>query len=206
MLLSKFLLRSSQNQAASFFSPRQVSSSSPVVARLLRPRHGPAGTTCRFVHVEARLTELGIVLPRPAGARANYNVVCHASGDMLYVSGHLPFQLDGTLLTGKIGEAGRDVEYGYQAARWAGLNIISTLQHKLDGDLDRVVQVVKVFGIVQSTTDFKSQHLVMDGCSDVMMEVFGTKVGYHARSAIGTSTLPLDISVEVEAVVQIRPE
>ena len=63
----------------------------------------------------------------------------------------------------------------------------------------------QVFGIVQSTDDFKEQHLVMDGCSDVIMEVFGESVGYHARSAIGTSTLPIDISVEVEAIVQIKP-
>jgi enamine deaminase RidA (YjgF/YER057c/UK114 family) len=65
--------------------------------------------------------------------------------------------------------------------------------------------LTQVFGIVQSTTDFKEQHLVMDGCSDVIMEVFGKPVGYHARSAIGTSTLPLNMSVEVEAVVQIKP-
>ena len=63
----------------------------------------------------------------------------------------------------------------------------------------------QVFGIVQSTDDFKEQHLVMDGCSDVIMEVFGESAGYHARSAIGTSTLPIDISVEVEAIVQIKP-
>jgi enamine deaminase RidA (YjgF/YER057c/UK114 family) len=65
--------------------------------------------------------------------------------------------------------------------------------------------LIQVFGIVQSTTDFKEQHLVMDGCSDVIMEVFGKPVGYHARSAIGTSTLPLNMSVEVEAIVQIKP-
>ena len=65
---------------------------------------------------------------------------------------------------------------------------------------------LQVFGIVNSTTDFKHQHLVMDGCSDVLMEIFGKPVGYHARSAIGTSTLPLDMVVEVEAIVQIKPE
>lgn len=65
--------------------------------------------------------------------------------------------------------------------------------------------LAQIFGIVQSTNDFKEQHKVMDGCSDLMMEVFGKSVGYHARSAIGTSTLPLDISVEVEAVVQLKP-
>lgn len=108
-------------------------------------------------------------------------------------------------MTGRIGEDGRDKAYGYEAARNCGLNIISTLKEHV-GDLDRVEQIVKVFGIVQSTNDFKEQHLVMDGCSDVIMEVFGKPVGYHARSAIGTNTLPVDISVEVEAVVQIKLE
>jgi enamine deaminase RidA (YjgF/YER057c/UK114 family) len=70
----------------------------------------------------------------------------------------------------------------------------------------RVEQIVKMFGIVQSTNDFKEQHLVLDGCSDVIMEIFDKPVGYHARSAIGTSTLPLNMSVEIEAVVQIKPE
>jgi enamine deaminase RidA (YjgF/YER057c/UK114 family) len=121
------------------------------------------------------------------------------------IIGHLPFKSDGTLMTGRIGEDSRDKDYGYEAARNCGLNIISTLKEHL-GDLDRVEQIVKVFGIVQSTEEFKEQHLVMDGCSDVIMEIFGKQVGYHARSAIGTSTLPVDISVEVEAVVQIKPE
>ena len=158
----------------------------------------------RMIHVEKRLEELGITLPKPSSPRANYNIVCHSSGNMMYVSGHLPFKEDGTLMTGRIGENGLDKDYGYEAARNAGLNIISTLKEQL-GDLDRVEQIVKIFGIVQSTDDFKEQHLVMDGCSDVIMQVFGEDAGYHARSAIGTSTLPIDISVEVEAIVQIKP-
>jgi enamine deaminase RidA (YjgF/YER057c/UK114 family) len=161
----------------------------------------------RYAHVERRIESLGITLPPAAAPRANYNVVCRASGNMLYISGHLPFQLDGSLMTGKIDDSNkeRNVEYGYQAARWAGLNIVSTLKERL-GDLDKVEQIVKIFGIVQSSDQFKHQHLVMDGCSDVMMEIFGPTVGYHARSAIGTSTLPLDISVEVEAIVQLKEE
>ena len=97
----------------------------------------------RLVHIEQRLEDLGITLPPPSSPRANYNIVCHASGSMMYISGHLPFQPDGTLMTGRIGEEGRDKDYGYQAARHAGLNIISTLKEQL-GDLDRVEQVVKV--------------------------------------------------------------
>mmetsp|Transcript_15588 Transcript_15588/g.29404 ORF Transcript_15588/g.29404 Transcript_15588/m.29404 type:complete len:186 (+) Transcript_15588:133-690(+) len=159
----------------------------------------------RAIHIEKRIEELGITLPVPPKPKANYNITCHASGNMLYISGHLPIIADGKLCTGRVGpeSGGRTIKEGYDAARHCGLNIISTLKNEL-GDLDRVAQVVKVFGIVNSTTDFKEHHLVMDGCSDVFIEVFGTPVGYHARSAIGTSTLPLDMVVEVEAIVQIR--
>lgn len=161
----------------------------------------------RSVHVEKRLEELGITLPAAPAPKANYNIVCHAPGDVLYVSGHLPVTADGDLRTGAVGPdtGGRTVEEGYEAARHCGLNIISTLKEQL-GDLDRVEQVIKMFGIVNSHTDFKHQHLVMDGCSDVIMEVFEKPVGYHARSAIGTSTLPLDMIVEVEAIVKVKPE
>mmetsp|Transcript_28018 Transcript_28018/g.34104 ORF Transcript_28018/g.34104 Transcript_28018/m.34104 type:complete len:201 (-) Transcript_28018:155-757(-) len=166
----------------------------------------------RYVHIERRLEEeLKITLPAAPSPKANYDIVCStpsADGkELLFVSGHLPIKPDGTLLTGAVGpdSNGKSIEEGYEAARHAGLNIVATLKNYL-GDLDRVDQVVKIFGIVQSTTDFKHQHLVMDGCSDVLMEVFQKPVGYHARSAIGTSTLPLDITVEVEAIVRIKPE
>ena len=111
------------------------------------------------------------------------------------------------MITGTLGpdNGGLTVEEGYDAARHCGLNIIATLKKQL-GDLDRVEQVVKVFGIVSSHTDFKHQHLVMDGCSDVIKEVFDKPIGYHARSAIGTNTLPLNAPVEVEAIVKIKPE
>lgn len=165
-----------------------------------------SSSSIRMVHIEKKLQELGIELPPAPTPKANYNIVCHASGNMMYISGHLPLKADGTLICGRIGpeSGGETIEHGYEAARQAGLNLISTMKQQL-GDLDRVEQVVKVFGIVQSTNDFKSQHLVMDGCSDVIMEVFDKPVGYHARSAIGTSTLPLDMSVEVEAIVQVKP-
>jgi len=104
----------------------------------------------RCVHVEKRLEALGIVLPAAPLPKANYNIVCRASANMLYVSGHLPIRPDGTVMTGRIGPAGgsssedgKSVEYGYEAARYAGLNIVSTLKEQL-GDLDRVKQIVKV--------------------------------------------------------------
>ena len=102
--------------------------------------------SARSVHVERRIEELGITLPTPSSPKANYNIICHASGNMLYVSGHLPIKVDGTLLTGRVGpetEGGRTIAEGYEAARHCGLNIISTLKSQL-GDLDRVEQIVKV--------------------------------------------------------------
>jgi len=105
----------------------------------------------RSVHIEKRLEDLGIELPTAPTPKANYNIVCHANGNMLYISGHLPVKTDGTLITGRIGpkSGGESIEHGYEAARYAGLNIVSTLKEQL-GDLDRVEQVVKVCMLVSS--------------------------------------------------------
>jgi enamine deaminase RidA (YjgF/YER057c/UK114 family) len=100
----------------------------------------------RCVHVEKRLEELGITLPPPSAPKANYDICCRAAGGMLYVSGHLPITLEGSLMTGKIGpqaDGGKSVEHGYEAARRTGLAIVATLREQL-GDLDRVQQIVKV--------------------------------------------------------------
>jgi len=152
--------------------------------------------------VSKRLDDLGIELPPVPAAAANY-VPVQKVGDLWYMSGHLPMQSDGSLLTGKVGTGWKTTEEGYKAARQVGLTLLATLCKELDGDLDRVVQVVKLFGIVQSKDDFHEQHKVMNGCSDVLNEVLGER-GVHARSAIGTNALPLDITVEVEAIVQIK--
>lgn len=159
-------------------------------------------TRAQMVQTENRLEELSITLPSAPKAAANY-VPCQTSGNLLFLSGHLPLQADGSLIKGKIGSSGQTVEHGYQAARQVGLNLVATIKQEL-GDLDRVERIVKLFGIVQSTDDFHEQHLVVNGCSDLMNEVFGDR-GVHARSAIGTNALPLDISVEIEAIVQVRP-
>lgn len=103
----------------------------------------PLGVPRAWIHIEKRLDELGITLPSAPKPKANYNIVCHAAGNMLYISGHLPVLADGSMLTGRIGPDGKTVQHGYDAARQAGLNIISTLKEQL-GDLDRVKQVVKV--------------------------------------------------------------
>jgi enamine deaminase RidA (YjgF/YER057c/UK114 family) len=163
-----------------------------------------------MVHVERRLAELGIALPPAPKPAANYVPVQRAEDSggatTLYLSGHLPLNSDGSLWTGRIGgPGGQTLEHGYQAARQVGLNLIATLQEHLDGNLDRVQQIVKLFGIVQSDPDFHEQHKVVNGCSDLMVEVFGKERGMHARSAIGTNALPLNTSVEIEAIVKVYP-
>ena len=125
---------------------------SPAVFRL------SSRETRRLVHVEKHIEDLGIELPKPSAPRANYNIVCHASGNMMYVSGHLPFKPDGTLMTGRIGEDGRDKDYGYEAARHAALNIVSTLKDQL-GDLDRVEKVVKVSSIHTQIPDYGKEQV-----------------------------------------------
>ena len=157
----------------------------------------------RSVHTEAKLKSLGIVLPPPGGPKANYNIVCWESPTTLYMSGHLPIGLDGKMHTGSIGPGGLTLEEGQEAAKWCALNLIATMQDQLGGDLDRVEKVVKLFGIVSSKQEFKEQHLVLNGCSDMMMAVFEDR-GYHARSAIGTNTLPLDVAVEIEAIIKVK--
>jgi len=166
-----------------------------------------------MVQTEKRLAELGIVLPPPPKPAANY-VPCVRVGNTLYLSGHIPLvEVDDgtggkttTLLTGRLGNGPNEmsVEEGYQAARQVGMNILATLQNELNGDLDRVVRIVKLFGIVRSSDDFNEQHLCVNGVSDLMVEVFGPERGVHARSAVGTNALPLSACVEVEAIVTVR--
>lgn len=166
----------------------------------------PMQSVSRPTHLHAsktneRLEELGITLPPAPAAAANY-LPCQRSGNLLYLSGHMPLLQDGSILTG-VCASEDDVDKGYKAARQVGLNLIATMNKELEGDLDRVEQVVKLFGIVQSTPDFHFQHKVLNGCSDLMGEVFGER-GVHSRSAIGTNALPLDLMVEIEAIVQFK--
>jgi enamine deaminase RidA (YjgF/YER057c/UK114 family) len=152
------------------------------------------------------LQQLGITLPTAPKPAANY-LPCQRDGNLLYLSGHLPLSEDGTLSLLHVGcmDATR-VETGYQAARQVGLNMIATIRQELNGDLDRVEKIVKVFGVVQSLDDFHEQHKVVNGCSDLFCQVFGTERGLHSRSAIGANALPLNACVEIEAIVRIRTE
>jgi enamine deaminase RidA (YjgF/YER057c/UK114 family) len=146
---------------------------------------------------EERLAELGIELP-PVGAPAATYLNCVRTGNLLYVSGTVPRLADGTIPKGKVG-ADVSVEDAVEHARSAGLNILAIVRQEL-GDLDHVVRVVKLLGMVNATTDFTSQSKVINGCSDLFVEIFGTG---HARSAVGMGSLPFGITVEIEAIFEV---
>ncbi len=149
--------------------------------------------------IEARLADLGITLPAPAAPVASY-VPAVEVGGLLHVSGQLPF-IDGALVTGRLGED-VSLERGAEAARACGVMILAQAKQTL-GSLDRVVRVVKLGGFVNSTGDFTDQPKVVNGASDLMLEVFGDN-GRHARSAVGVPVLPLGAAVEVDAILQVR--
>ena len=148
---------------------------------------------------EARLRELGITLPPMPRPVANY-VRAVRSGSLLFLAGHGPQRPGQPPVIGKVG---RDltVEQGAEAARLVGLNLLASARDAL-GSLDRVRRVVKVLGMVNATTDFGDHPRVVNGFSDLMVEVFG-EAGRHARSAVGMSSLPFGISVEVEAILEV---
>ena len=148
---------------------------------------------------EARLKEKNIALPATTTPVANY-VGAVRVGNLLFVSGHTPgrqWQPNGKL--------GRDltIEQGYQAARQAGLNLLATVRAGL-GSLDKVKRVVKTLGMVNSTDGFADQPKVINGFSDLMVEVFGEAIGKHARSAVGVADLPFNAPVEVEVVLEVE--
>lgn len=146
-----------------------------------------------------RLRASGLALPTPATPIGTY-VPFKFSGHMLYISGQGPRQADGRLMTGKVGRDLDAVE-AYEHARLAGLNLLS-VAHKALGDLGRVAQVVKLFGMVNATPDFHDHPAVINGCSDLFAKVFGAP-GHHARSAVGMGSLPGNISVEIEAIFEV---
>lgn len=150
--------------------------------------------------IENRLAELGISLETPPAPAANY-VPFVQVGDTLYVSGQISQNADG-LITGKVG-ADLDVAAGAAAARTCGISLLSQVKAACDGDLSRLVRVVKLTGFVNSTPDFTEQPKVINGCSDFLVEALGD-VGRHARSAVSAGALPLGVAVEIEGIFQIR--
>lgn len=150
--------------------------------------------------IEAKLAELGIVLPEPAAPVAAYVPVVIAGG-LAHVSGQVSF-VDGVLLKGRLGED-VSLEQGIEAAQGCGLMILAQLKAAL-GSLDRVERVVKLGCFVNSAADFTDQPKVANGASELMVAVFG-EAGRHARAAVGVPSLPLGVAVEVDAIVAVRP-
>jgi enamine deaminase RidA (YjgF/YER057c/UK114 family) len=151
------------------------------------------------MNAEEKLKDLGITLPTPPQPVANY-VRAVRVGNFLFVSGHGPYNDGKIKMTGKVGRE-LTIEGGYQVARNVGLNCLATIKAEL-GDLDKVKRVVKLLGMVCCTEDFKDQPKVINGCSDLLVEVFG-EIGKHARSAVGMQALPNGIPVEIEMIMEV---
>lgn len=151
--------------------------------------------------IETRLKDLGIDVPVAAAPVANY-VGWVRTGSLVTVSGQLPLKDGKVTLTGLLGN-GVAVDDAYQAARLSAINIIAQLKAACGGDLDKVVRIVRLGGFVACTPDFTDHPKVINGASDLMVEVFGD-AGRHARAAVGCPSLPLNAAVEVDALVEIR--
>ena len=151
-------------------------------------------------NVEEKIQELGIKLKEPPPPVANY-VNSVKTGNLVFMAGKGPTKADGTYVKGKVGQD-LTVEEGYEAARLVAIAQLSALKAEI-GDLNKVARVVKVTGMVNCTTDFENQPEVINGFSDIMVEVFGER-GKHARAAVGMGSLPRNIAVEIEMIVEIQ--
>lgn len=151
---------------------------------------------------EKRLIELKLELPPTPKPVAVYRTVV-VTGNIAYVSGHGPLKSDGTMITGKVG-VDLDLAAAKAAARQTGLAILASLRANL-GSLDRVSRLLKMLGMVNATPDFRDHPQVINGCSELFVEVFGSENGIGARSAVGMGSLPSYIPVEIEAIFEITP-
>lgn len=160
----------------------------------------PSSTDTIKVDYEARIQALGISLPPVTSPVANY-VNAVTSGRLVFMAGKGPRQADGTNITGKVGQD-LSVEDGYAAARLVAINQLAALKAEI-GDFNRVNRIVKVLGMVNATADFTDHPEVINGFSDLMVEVFGER-GKHARAAVGMASLPRNIAVEIEMIVELK--
>lgn len=151
--------------------------------------------------IEARMKELGIELPKTGEAAGNY-VPTVRTGDLLFVAGQLPVWMGERRFPGRLGRE-LTIEQGQQAARLCGLNLLAHVKHALGGDLDRIVRCVRLGGFVNSTDEFFEQPQVVNGCSNLMVEVLGDQ-GRHARTAVGVNVLPFNLAVEVDGIFEVR--
>jgi len=152
------------------------------------------------MNIESKLTQLGHKLPAPGQPAGNY-VPAVRTGNLVFLSGHGPKLEDGNLIAGKIG-SDLTLDEGYAAAQRVALILLASLKSEI-GDLDRVRRVVKLLGMVNCTPDFTDQPKVINGASDLLVELYGDK-GRHARSAVGMNALPSNIAVEIEMIVEIE--
>jgi enamine deaminase RidA (YjgF/YER057c/UK114 family) len=150
--------------------------------------------------VEQRIAELGLVLPTVKAPAANYANTVQV-GDLVYLSGTVPVDSHGEIPKGKVGaDVTTDEAAGH--ARLVGLHHLAILREEL-GSLDRIRRVVKLLGMVNATPDFTEHSAVINGCSDLLVQIFGVR---HARSAVGVGSLPFGITVEIELIVEVEPE
>ena len=149
---------------------------------------------------EKRLAALGIELPTPPPPVANY-VRAVTTGNLVFLAGHGPLKADGTYVTGRLGKDLK-LEEGYEAARLTAIALLASLKAEI-GELSRVKRVVKVHGMVNSDPAFTDQPKVINGCSDLLVSIFGDR-GKHARAAVGMASLPIGIAVEIEMVVEVE--
>ena len=150
--------------------------------------------------VETRLNDMGITLPDAPGPAANY-VPFVQTGNLLMISGQGPIGASGVSITGRLGD-GLEIEDGTRAAQMAGLNIIAQIKAALNGDFDRLVQIVRLNGFVNSTPEFTHHPAVINGASELMHDVFEAR-GVHSRIAVGVASLPMNWAVEIDAVVEV---
>lgn len=146
---------------------------------------------------EERLRELGLTLPDPYKPFANY-VATKRVGNLVFLGGHS--ECEEPYITGKVG-SDRTLTEGYEAAKLTALCLLASLKAEI-GDLDKVVQIIKVNGMVNATEEFKDHSKVINGCSDLLIEIFGER-GRHARAAVGMASLPLNLTVEIEMIVEV---
>ena len=158
--------------------------------------------------IEAKLAERGLILPAPMQTGVSVRLPfaqVRVSGDRAFISGHAPLNPDGTIAQ-PLGKVGREVslEEAYLAAQRTALAMLASLQREL-GDLDRISAWLRIFGMVQTAPGFQQTPAVINGCSDLLLDLFGPEIGVHARSAVGMAELPFNIPVEIEAEVVILP-
>eukprot|EP00928_Gymnodinium_smaydae_P093866 TRINITY_DN7820_c0_g1_i1.p1 TRINITY_DN7820_c0_g1~~TRINITY_DN7820_c0_g1_i1.p1 ORF type:complete len:160 (-),score=38.54 TRINITY_DN7820_c0_g1_i1:206-685(-) len=152
--------------------------------------------------VERRLSKIGLTLPKASAPAANY-VPWRRSGNIVFIAGQIPRDGD-KLLIGRLGEANYSLDEGKAAARLCGVHLVAQMKDACGGDLNKVKQVLKVEAFVNCTDDFKEHPQVVNGCSDLLADVFGKDVGAHSRFAVGSNSLPFGVSVEIGAMVELH--